>query len=149
MSTHIFSAKNIRILYIEWAKTVNEMTLNELVKLTTLWTTGPWYIVWSESLLYFLMFYSTQQLKTDSEGLDQTTRMCRLTWTFSVCICPKKCFHMELPTSYGAMFCWQAISRLIFCFISLIKFSLKSELYMLFKKKNKKKKKNIGRRQLL
>ena len=38
----IFSAKNIRILYIESAKTVNEMTLNELVKLTTLWTTGPW-----------------------------------------------------------------------------------------------------------
>ena len=40
-ATHIFSAKNIRILYIEFAKTVNEMTLNELVKLTTLWTTGP------------------------------------------------------------------------------------------------------------
>ena len=39
---HIFSAKNIRIFYIESAKTVNEMTLNELVKLTTLWTTGPW-----------------------------------------------------------------------------------------------------------
>ena len=36
-----FSAKNIRILYIESAKTVNEMTFNELVKLTTLWTTGP------------------------------------------------------------------------------------------------------------
>ena len=35
-ATHIFSAKNIRILYIESAKTVNEMTLNELVKLTTL-----------------------------------------------------------------------------------------------------------------
>ena len=34
--THIFSAKNIRILYTESAKTVNEMTLNELVKLTTL-----------------------------------------------------------------------------------------------------------------
>ena len=31
-----FSAKNIRILYIESAKTVNEKTLNELVKLTTL-----------------------------------------------------------------------------------------------------------------
>ena len=42
--THIFSAKNIRILCIESAKTVNEMTLNELVKLTTLWTTGPWRI---------------------------------------------------------------------------------------------------------
>ena len=41
-ATHIFSAKNIRILYIESAKTINEMTLNELVKLTTLWTTGPW-----------------------------------------------------------------------------------------------------------
>ena len=37
-------SKNIRILYIESAKTVNEMTINELVKLTTLWTTGPWAI---------------------------------------------------------------------------------------------------------
>ena len=36
----IFSAKNIRILYIVSTKTVNEMTLNNLVKLTTLWTTG-------------------------------------------------------------------------------------------------------------
>ena len=35
-----FQQKNIRILYIESTKTVNEMTLNELVKLTTLWTTG-------------------------------------------------------------------------------------------------------------
>ena len=42
-ATHIFSAKNIRILGIESAKTVNKMTLNELVKLMTLWTTGPWY----------------------------------------------------------------------------------------------------------
>ena len=41
-ATHIFSAKNIRILCIESAKTVNEMTLNKLVKLTMLWTTGPW-----------------------------------------------------------------------------------------------------------
>ena len=40
-ATHIFSAKNIRILYTESAKTVNEITLNELVKLTRLWTTGP------------------------------------------------------------------------------------------------------------
>ena len=35
-ATHIFSAKNIRRLCIESTKTVNEMTLNELVKLTTL-----------------------------------------------------------------------------------------------------------------
>ena len=32
----------LKALCIESAKTVNEMTLNELVKLTTLWTTGPW-----------------------------------------------------------------------------------------------------------
>ena len=38
--SHFFS-KNIRILYIESAKTVYETTLNELTKLTTLWTTGP------------------------------------------------------------------------------------------------------------
>ena len=35
-ATHIFSAKNIRILCIESAETVNEMTLNEHVKLTML-----------------------------------------------------------------------------------------------------------------
>ena len=40
-ATHILSAKTIRILYIESTKIVNEMTLNELVKLTMLWTTGP------------------------------------------------------------------------------------------------------------
>ena len=37
-----FQQKNISILYIESTKTVNEMTLNELVKLMTIWTTGPW-----------------------------------------------------------------------------------------------------------
>ena len=35
-ATHIFSAEYIGILYIESAKTVNEMTLNELIKLTML-----------------------------------------------------------------------------------------------------------------
>ena len=35
-ATHIFSAKKFRILYIESTKTVKEMTLNKLVKLTTL-----------------------------------------------------------------------------------------------------------------
>ena len=44
-ATHIFSAKNIRISCIESARTVNEMTLNKLVKLTTLWTTGSWSIL--------------------------------------------------------------------------------------------------------
>ena len=41
-ATHIFSALNIRILCIESAKRVNEMTLYELVKLTMLWTAVPW-----------------------------------------------------------------------------------------------------------
>ena len=35
-ASHIFTAKNIRILYIESAKTVNKMTLNKLVKLMML-----------------------------------------------------------------------------------------------------------------
>ena len=71
-ATHIFSAKNIRILCIEFAKTVNEMILNELVKLTTLWTTGPRFSSWvlllttfftakihlsSQILLLFLIMY--------------------------------------------------------------------------------------------
>ena len=45
LATHIFSARNIRILCIESAKTVNEMTLNELVKLTTAlnnWAQNTW-----------------------------------------------------------------------------------------------------------
>ena len=47
-AAHIFSAKNIRILYIESAKTVHEMTLNKLIKLTKLWTTRPWILfIWS------------------------------------------------------------------------------------------------------
>ena len=35
-ATHIFSAKNFRKLYIESSKIVNEVALNELIKLTTL-----------------------------------------------------------------------------------------------------------------
>ena len=44
-ATHIFSAKNFWKLYIESSKIVNEMALNELVKLTMLWTTGPWLLM--------------------------------------------------------------------------------------------------------
>ena len=55
-ATHMFSAKNIRILYIESAKIVNEMTLNELIKLTMLWTTGPWlwYVMMTSSAKAFI-----------------------------------------------------------------------------------------------
>ena len=44
-ATHIFSAKNIRILYIESTKTVNEMTIKEPAKLKRLWTTGSCFIL--------------------------------------------------------------------------------------------------------
>ena len=66
-ATHIFSAKNIRISCIESAKTVNEMTLNKLVKLTRLWTTGSstfemkkwliWQYVLFESTLFSVLKY--------------------------------------------------------------------------------------------
>ena len=64
-ATHIFSAKNIRILYIESTKKVNEMTLNELVKLTTLWTTGPWFL-----LNYVKKCFQTNGFKRGSEARD-------------------------------------------------------------------------------
>ena len=57
-ATHIFSAKNIRILCIESARRVNEMTLNELVKLTTLWTTGPRF-VHCQHLMHATFFLTT------------------------------------------------------------------------------------------
>ena len=61
-----FSAKNIRILYIESAKTVNGMTLNALVKLTTLWTTGPcWFCIGSQpnSLICFCKQWNARSSK--------------------------------------------------------------------------------------
>ena len=65
-ATHIFSAKGIRILYIESAKTVNEMTLNKLVKLTTFWTTGP------SILKYFFVIFPRKQ--------DLTFQWRKFTW---------------------------------------------------------------------
>ena len=68
-SYSIFSAKNIRILYMESANTVNELTLNELVKLTTLWTTGPCLIrsSWSLGLFWMRKLHFIVELhKTDS-----------------------------------------------------------------------------------
>ena len=56
-----FSAKNIRILYIESARTVNEMTLNELVKLTTLWTTGPSSLAHNKVITVVDRIHLTQQ----------------------------------------------------------------------------------------
>ena len=54
-----FSAKNIRILYIESTEIVNEMTLNELVKLTTLWTTGPRFVFSEGRCVRVVVLYYT------------------------------------------------------------------------------------------
>ena len=56
-AAHIFSAKNIRILCIESAKTVNKMTLNELVKLTMLGPDG----INEIKLRQFMLVFSTVQ----------------------------------------------------------------------------------------
>ena len=75
-ATHIFSAKNIRILCIESAKTVNEMTLNDVVKLTTLWTTGPsflkWWLPWQHFLDIFLLSQSIFIITVDSRYRQET-----------------------------------------------------------------------------
>ena len=73
-ATHIFSAKKIRILYNESAKTVNEMTLNELVKLTTLWTTEPWLVSANKAssvtlILIFKSHYELNNIKGPSRPL--------------------------------------------------------------------------------
>ena len=86
VATHIFSAKNIRILYIEFAKTVNEMTLNELVKLTTLWTTGP----------RFLTLPGTRGT------LRQRRLLCACMYLYSLAF-------MEHPCTLGAAVCHQAL----------------------------------------
>ena len=75
-ATHILSAKNIRILYIESAKTVNERTLNKLVKLTMLWTTGPrCFDSWS-TVTYNIPKYSQRNIWANSENRDLTTHHC-------------------------------------------------------------------------
>ena len=38
----LFQQKISEYCILNFTKTVNEMTLNELVKLRMLWTTGPW-----------------------------------------------------------------------------------------------------------
>ena len=82
-ATHIFSAKNIRILCIESAKTVNEMTLNELVKLTTLWTTGLRCLppaLFDQDCLCSAIYSTTSINSVNNEGPDHTARMRRLIW---------------------------------------------------------------------
>ena len=42
-ATHIFFSKNTCELDVVLPRTINILTTNELVKLTMLWTTGPWF----------------------------------------------------------------------------------------------------------
>ena len=64
-ATHIFSAKNIRILYIESAKTVNEMTLNDLHRLK--WVCCS-YGQWDSSLLDAVQI-ETDHILSPDKGL--------------------------------------------------------------------------------
>ena len=97
-ASHIFSAKNIRILYIDSTKTVNKMTLNELVKLTTLWATGPC----MHSLLFWLQtcFFRLQlpqgsyYMSANSKGSGKTALKCRLALAFTGHLCHKYPFLM-------------------------------------------------------
>ena len=87
-ATHIFSAKKISILYIESAKTVNEMTLNELVKLTMLWTSGPriWQF-WDNFLQFPIKWYlvgtcythTTEAILMSKHNILSTKRLNKLT----------------------------------------------------------------------
>ena len=68
-----FQQKISEILCIESTKTVNEMTLNELVKLTMRWTTGPWCFMFLSTLFksywddtdragYYQLIYASKTL---------------------------------------------------------------------------------------
>ena len=86
-ATHIFSAKNIRILCIESAKTVNEMTLNELVKLTTLWTTGPrFYLgnIYTRSICYskYSLCHKKYKWEASSGSTNETRSQTKKSQTF-------------------------------------------------------------------
>ena len=73
-----FSAKIIRILYLESAKTVNEMTLNELVKLTMLWTTGPWIL--DHRLLFLALPRRTLRYPISPALLDEKVKKLTTYW---------------------------------------------------------------------
>ena len=52
-ATRIFSAKNTYELDIVLTRTVNILTTNEPIKLTTLWTTELWLLVFDIFVMYF------------------------------------------------------------------------------------------------
>ena len=54
-ATHIFFSKNTYDLDIVLMRTVNILTTNELIELTMLWKTGPWWFV----VLHFFQHYSS------------------------------------------------------------------------------------------
>ena len=89
-ATHIFSAKNIRILCIKSAKTFDEMTLNELVKLTTLWTNGPWYFPWKHNVvlpLWLIWMHVRLMIKNNNDLLHYRHRLyqelCFMTYLYN------------------------------------------------------------------
>ena len=61
-----FFSKNTCELYIVLTRKVNILITNELVKLTTLWTTGPWCISFSRYYLLFLEYQPIRFTAVDS-----------------------------------------------------------------------------------
>ena len=115
-ATHIFSAKNIRILCIESPRTVNEMTLNELVKLTTLWTTGPCSCLCSEQNVTVLVFVQNRMSLFLSLFWMECDNSCLCPWRHCSCLCFWTKWHCSYlcPWCHCSCFCSQNIIVLIF-----------------------------------
>ena len=99
-----FSAKNLSILSIESAKTVNEMTHNELVKLTTFWTTGPRLrIVQSGQIFRCPLSWNFVVLACK---LTRPHSICKMTWVSSGHPCPKEHIVLQLHGYYIIYILW-------------------------------------------
>ena len=61
-ATHICFSKNTCELDIVLTRTDNILTTNELVKLTMLWTTGPWLLGIVESIPYIGLQSTTKSI---------------------------------------------------------------------------------------
>ena len=64
-TTHIFFSKNTCELDIVLTRTVNILTTNELVKLTMLWTTGPWILTAPDD--FFVKYICIFLLEIDTD----------------------------------------------------------------------------------
>ena len=96
-SSH-FCSKNVNVFENTLATIVNEFLINELVKLTKLWSAGP------------CIFYIIQWLFKQTNKTLIRLNICRLTWACAFFLCPEGTF-----TRGAAQFLkcrWPNLSRL-------------------------------------